>query len=60
MLTALENGVRGGRWHSLMDKVHSPANLKSAFAKVKANKGGPGVDHQTIEMFENRLEENLC
>ena len=60
MLTALENGVKGGRWHSLMDKVYSWANLKSAFAKVKANKGGPGVDQQTIEMFEARLEENLC
>jgi len=59
MLTALENGVRGGRWHSLMDKVYSPANLNSAFATVKANKGSPGVDHQTIEMFEARLEENL-
>lgn len=59
MLTALENGVRGGKWHSLRDKSYSPANLKSAFASVKANKGGPGVDHQTIEMFEARLEENL-
>jgi RNA-directed DNA polymerase len=59
MLTALETGVRGGKWHSLRDKVYSPANLQSAFASVKANKGAPGVDHQTIEMFESRLEENL-
>jgi len=59
MLTALENGVKGGRWYSLMDKACSRANLESAFAKVKANKGSPGVDHQTIEMFESRLEENL-
>ena len=59
MLTALENGVKGGKWYSLMDKVSSPTNLKSAFATVKANKGGPGVDHQTIEMFESRLEDNL-
>lgn len=60
MLTALENGVRGGKWYSLMDKVHSLGNLRSAFALVKANKGSPGVDHQTIEMFEARLEDNLC
>lgn len=59
MLTALENGVKGGKWYSLMDKVSSLANLKSAFAMVKANKGSPGVDHQTIKMFEARLEDNL-
>jgi RNA-directed DNA polymerase len=60
MLTALENGVKGGRWYSLMDKVYSASNLRAAFAAVKANKGSPGVDHETIEMFEARLEENLC
>jgi RNA-directed DNA polymerase len=60
MLTALENGVRGGNWYSLMDKVYSLGNLRSAFAMIKANKGSPGVDHETIEMFEARLEDNLC
>jgi RNA-directed DNA polymerase len=59
MLTALENGVRGGRWHSLRDKVYAGTNLQSAFALVKANRGSPGVDHETIKMFENRLEDNL-
>lgn len=59
MLTALEEGVKGGKWYSLMDKVHTLANLRAGFAKVKANRGGAGVDHQTIEMFESRLEENL-
>ncbi len=59
MLTALETGVRGGKWHSLRDKVYAVTNLQSAFASVKANQGSPGVDHETIEMFENRLEDNL-
>lgn len=59
MLTALEKGVRGGKWFSLIDKVSSGANLRAAFAKVKANRGSAGVDHVTIEMFEARLEENL-
>ncbi len=59
MLTALEKGVKGGRWFSLVDKVYALANLRAAFAKVKANKGAAGVDHQTIEMFEAHLEENL-
>jgi RNA-directed DNA polymerase len=59
MLTALEEGVKGGKWYSLMDKVYALANLRSAFKKVKDRGGAPGVDHQTIEMFEDHLEENL-
>jgi RNA-directed DNA polymerase len=59
MLTALENGVRGGKWYSLMDKVCSPGNLRAAFAKVKANGGSPGIDRVPIEMFETRLEDHL-
>ena len=59
MLTALEQGVKGGKWHSLIDKVYSDRNLRQAFARVKANKGSAGVDHQTIDGFERRLDENL-
>lgn len=59
MLAALEGGVRGGRWYSLMDKVSALANLRAGFARVKANGGGAGVDHQTVAMFERHLEENL-
>ena len=59
MLAALENGVKGGKWYSLIDKVHSAKNLRSAFAEVKKNRGAAGVDHQTIAMFESRLDENL-
>lgn len=59
MLAALENGVKGGVWFSLMDKVYNLANLRSAFEEVKANRGGSGVDHQSIEQFEEHLETNL-
>ena len=59
MLTALEEGVKGGKWFSLIDKVYSLVTLGIAFRQVKANKGAAGVDNQTIEMFEVRLEENL-
>lgn len=59
MLTALETGVKGGVWFSLIDKVWALRTLRAAFAQVKANRGAAGVDHQTIAMFENRLEENL-
>lgn len=59
MLAALEKGVKGGKWFSLMDKVFSLENLRRAFAKVKVNQGAAGVDHQTVEMFEEDLEKNL-
>ena len=59
MLTTLENGVKGGQWFSLIDKVYAAANLQRAFQRVKANGGAAGVDHRTVEMFEDHLEENL-
>jgi RNA-directed DNA polymerase len=59
MLSALEEGVKGGKWYSLMDKVYRLSNLMSAYREVKRRKGGAGVDHQTIEMFERDLNENL-
>lgn len=59
MLTALEEGVLGGKWYSLMDKVYSVPNLQKAFERVKANGGAAGVDHITVEEFERHLEANL-
>jgi RNA-directed DNA polymerase len=59
MLTALERGVKGGIWFSLIDKVSHPGNLLVAFRKVKSNGGSAGVDRQTIGMFEKDLEGNL-
>lgn len=59
MLTALEEGVKGGKWFSLIDKVHSRRNLLAGFARVKSNGGSAGVDHQTIQRFEQRLDEHL-
>jgi RNA-directed DNA polymerase len=59
MLTALEQGVKGGKWFSLVDKVYALPNLRAGFERVKVNGGAAGVDHQTIEMFESHLGENL-
>jgi len=59
MLTALEQGVKGGKWFSLIDKVHPERTLRAAFSQVAANQGAAGVDHVTIKMFDDRLEENL-
>jgi RNA-directed DNA polymerase len=59
MLTALEVGVKGGKWYSLIDKVSALRNLESAFRQVKRNEGSAGVDRVTVGMFEAHLEENL-
>src|ERR1700735_5220663 len=54
MLSALVNGVKGGKWYALMDKVFAPDTLAAAWTKVRANKGAAGVDGQSIERFEAR------
>ncbi len=59
MLTALETGVKGGKWFSLIDKVHPVRTLNAAFYQVADNKGAAGVDHVTVEGFKLRLDENL-
>ena len=59
MLAALENGVKGGKWFSLIDKVHTRRNLAAAFGKVKRNQGAAGVDQQTVAMYEEDLDKNL-
>jgi len=59
MLEALDKGVKGGKWFSLIDKLANVRALEAAFVRVKANKGSAGVDHQTIGMFERRREANL-
>jgi RNA-directed DNA polymerase len=59
MLTALEQGVRGGRWYTLMDKVAALPTLHAAWARVKANRGAAGVDHVTVAMFAQRLDTHL-
>jgi RNA-directed DNA polymerase len=51
MLTALERGVKGGKWFSLMDKVGKMENLHSALQQVVRNKGGAGVDGQSCEAY---------
>ena len=37
MLTALEAGLKGGKWFRLIDKVYALPNLRRAFTRVKAN-----------------------
>jgi RNA-directed DNA polymerase len=51
MLAALGNGVKGGKWFSLIDKVYCPSTLQAAWQQVKANKGAAGIDRQSIGGF---------
>ncbi len=60
MVSALDNGVTGGRWYSLMDKVWAPATLAVAWAKVRANRGAAGVDGVSVERFAARSEAYLA
>ena len=59
MLEALETGVRGGKWHSLYDKVYGLSNLKAAWRQVKANRGGGGVDKMSIADFDKDADVRL-
>jgi len=56
MLSALGNGVKGGKWYSLIDKVYAPATLALAWAKVRANQGAAGVDGQSVDRFAAKAE----
>ena len=60
MLATLDQGVKGGKWYSLIDKVYPVATLEAAFAAVKANRGAAGVDHVSIEDYAAKLETNLA
>jgi RNA-directed DNA polymerase len=60
MVTALLNGVKGGVWFSLIDKVYALRTLRAAWRDVRANHGAAGVDHVTIEQFEADLDTHLA
>ena len=59
MVSALGNGVKGGKWYSLMDKVVRPTTLDAAMWKVARNHGAAGVDGQSIERFAAQAERYL-
>lgn len=59
MLAALDNGVKGGKWFSLMDKVYAMKTLQIAWQQVAKNKGSHGVDNISIERFAEKQEQYL-
>ena len=60
MLATLAQGVKGGKWYSLIDKVHAERTLQAAATRVVAKGGASGVDHVTVEMFEKERAANLA
>jgi RNA-directed DNA polymerase len=60
MLAALENGVKGGRWYSLMDKVYAERTLRLAWERVQCNAGSAGVDGQGVQAFAAQAERYLA
>ncbi len=45
--------------HSLIDKVYKRKNLEIAWERVRANRGSGGVDGESIEAFDEQLDERL-
>jgi RNA-directed DNA polymerase len=59
LATLLEDKVRGGKWHTLIDKVYGEFNLFCAAGKVLGKKGAAGVDRQTVEEFAEDERQEL-
>jgi RNA-directed DNA polymerase len=59
MLAALVNGVRGGKWYSLIDKVYDRRTLKAAWKRVASNRGAAGIDRVTIKRFRAKAQYYL-
>lgn len=59
MLNALERGVKGNKWFSLIDKVASERTLGIAWEKVRTNAGACGVDRTSVEFFAKDSQNRL-
>jgi RNA-directed DNA polymerase len=59
ILAALVNGVKGGKWFSLMDKIYAERTLQIAWQRVRSNRGAAGIDRISIERFEGQAEQYL-
>jgi len=59
MLAALENGVKGGCWFSLMDKVYAKRTLRAGWERVRRNRGAAGLDRISVSRFAASAERYL-
>jgi RNA-directed DNA polymerase len=60
MLAALKSGVKGGKWHSLIDKVYRLETLELGWAQVEKNAGAAGVDRISVQRFARRRDHYLA
>ena len=59
MLIALDRGIKGNKWFSLIDKVRSERTLGIAWQKVQSNAGACGVDGIKVEFFAKDSQTRL-
>ena len=59
MLIALEQGVKGNMWFSLIDKIYADKTLGLAWEKVSANAGACGVDGISVGHFGKDSQTRL-
>ena len=60
MLAALQRGVQGGKWYSLVDKVYRIETLELGWAQVEKNAGAAGVDRMSVERFARGRQHYLA
>lgn len=60
MLAALKFGVKGGKWHSLIDKVSRLETLELGWTRVAKNAGAAGVDRMSVERFAQGRDRYLA
>jgi len=58
-VAARSNPERKRKWNSLIDKVYALPNLQSAWERVRANDGAPGVDGITVTKYAENVERRL-
>jgi RNA-directed DNA polymerase len=59
MLMALEQGVKGNVWFSLIDKIVADRTLELAWEKVQSNAGVCGVDGISVGHFAKDSQSRL-
>jgi RNA-directed DNA polymerase len=59
MLMALERGLKGNKWFSLIDKVVAERTLGIGWQKVQSNAGACGVDSMTVGHFAKDSDKRL-
>ena len=60
MVSALGNGVKGGKWYSVDGQGVCARNAEAGLDESRANEGAAGVDGQSVERFAAKAEVYLA